>query len=568
MSPPPATPTEEALRAECERLRAELLRVRSEAAEALRARDASLALVHAMLDSAPVGMGYLDHQLRYLHINPVLAAMNGAPPEAHVGRTVREVLGGQADLVEGVLRHVLDSGTPVLDQHVSAPLPGGNEVRHLLTSYFPVKAGEQTLGVGGVVMDITSQKRVEETLRFLAEATTRLSGSLDLRTTLEGVARLLLERLADSCIVDVLAEDGERLERAVVVAREPETQRLLRETLPVPPPPDSGSPMRQVLRTGQAELVGEVSEAWLEAALPGPVPPERVERLRPHSLMLVPLAAHGRTLGVISVMSQSPARRYTARDLAFLEDLAWRAALAVENARLFQRAEQAVATRDEFVAIATHELRTPLSALHLQLAALRKALERGEPLVPERLHPALDTALRQTDRLEQLLTHLFDVARLSTGQLELEREPVDLTALVHGLVARFEEPLAQVHSTALVLAEQPVVARVDRLRVEQVLMNLLSNAMKYAPGQPLEVTVEPVEGEAVVAVRDFGPGIPAAQQARIFERFQRATDAHARSSLGLGLYISRQLARAHGGELTVRSTPGEGACFQLRLPRT
>jgi signal transduction histidine kinase len=368
-------------------------------------------------------------------------------------------------------------------------------------------------------------------------------------------------------VVDVVAEGGQRLERLAMQAREPEVRHALQEALRFPPLPDSDSPLSQPLRTGRSLLVSEVSEAWLERTALNAEHRRLLDVLRPRSAMMVPLVARGRTLGVLSAASQHATRRYDERDLAALEDLAWRAALAADNALLFQRAEGAVAARDEFVAIATHELRTPLSALHLQLTSLHRALQRGAPPPPERLEQSLTTALRQTDRLGGLVTHLFDVSRVSTGQLELEREAVDLSALVHRLVARFEEPLAQARSAAVVEAERPVVARVDRLRVEQVLMNLLSNAMKYAPGQPVELTVEQVGGDAVVAVKDSGPGIPAEQQARIFERFQRASGEHSRSSLGLGLYISRQIARAHGGDLTVESTPGQGARFLLRLPR-
>lgn len=542
-------------------------RLYREEQQALHARDASLALLHAFFDSSPLGMGSLDRELRYVNVNPVLAAMNGAPREAHPGRTPREILGpGSGPLVD-LLRRVLETGEPALGLTFSGSPPGDPSPRHYVASYFPVKVGEAVEGLGAVVADITDQKRVEEALRFLAEASARLSGSLDLGTTLESVARLVVERLADYCLVDLFSEDGQRLERLAAQAREPEVRRALQDSLRFPPPPESDSPLSQPLRTGRPELVGEVSEEWLERTAVSAEHRQLLEVLRPRSVMVVPLVARGRTLGVLSAVSQHATRRYNERDLAALEDLAWRAALATDNARLFQRAEGAVAARDEFVAIATHELRTPLSALHLQLTSLHRALERGPPPTPERLAQSLTTALRQTDRLGRLVAHLFDVSRVSTGQLELEREPVDLSALVHRLVARFEEPLAQARSAAVVDAEQPVVASVDRLRVEQVLMNLLSNAMKYAPGQPVELTVEAAGPDAVVAVKDSGPGIAPEQQARIFERFQRASGEHTRSSLGLGLYISRQLARAHGGDLTVESTPGEGARFLLRLPR-
>ncbi|XXF77696.1 PAS domain-containing protein [Myxococcaceae bacterium GXIMD 01537] len=541
-------------------------RLYREQQEALAALAGSRSLMESFIDSAPLGMAYLDRELRYVRVNPVLARLNGAPPEAHLGRTVREVLGPWADDSERQLRSVLETGEPVLDHILKMSASAGVDAGQYLVSYFPVREGWAVTGVGGVVADITEQKRVEENLRFLAEATTRMSDSLELRPTMENIASVLVGRVADYCLVDVLAEDGAHLVRMAAEAIDPDTRRSIQQTLRFSAPPDSESPIRRVLRLRRSELVADVNEAWLEQAIAAPEHRRVLQKLGSRSMMMVPLLARGQALGVITVVSQNPARRYTAKDLAFLEDLAWRAALAADNARLFERAEQAVAARDEFVAIATHELRTPLSALHLRLGALMRNLERGAPPDEKQLRRALEMSLRQTTRLEGLLTHLFDVSRISADRLELEREEVDLTRLVRNLVVRLEDALAQANTPAVVHAEAPVVASVDRLRVEQVVSNLLSNAMKYAPGQPIELTVAREGGDAFITVKDAGPGIAPDMQARIFERYQRASGEHVRGSLGLGLYISRQIARAHGGDLTVESTPGKGARFVLRLP--
>jgi PAS domain S-box-containing protein len=535
---------------------------------ALRARDTSLALLEAFLAASPVGMCFLDRELRYVHVNPVLAAINGKPQEAHLGHPLREVLPEleEAEHVESLLREVMETGVPKLRRERVVPARPGIPPRPVQSSFFPVKRDGETLGVGAIIMDVTEQKRVEERLRFLAEATTRLSSSLDLHTTLESTAQVVAEHMADFCLVDVRLEEGQGLERMAAVARRPGTQPHLEEVLRLSPPTLADSPIWRVLESGHATLVSEVTEELVERASVDEQHRTALELLRPRSVMMVPLIARGRTLGVLSVVSQEPSRRYTERDLELLEDLAGRAALAVDNARLFQRAEQAVKARDEFVAIATHELRTPLSALSLQLLALQRAVDAGKPPSPEKLKFSLVTAQRQTERLEQLVNHLLDVSRISTGRLELEREEVDLSALVHWVATRFADKLAAAGMVAEVHAAAPVVARVDRLRVEQVVMNLLSNAMKYAPGLPVELNVEREGESAVLSVRDHGPGIPPEEQARIFERYQRASGRHSRESLGLGLYVARQIARAHAGELTVESTPGQGCRFILRLP--
>lgn len=544
-------------------------RLYREAQGALRARDTSLALLEAFLAASPVGMGFVDRELRYVHVNPVLADINGRPREEHLGRRVREVLPelDEARHVEALLRGVMERGEPTLNLEATVPGRPGQAPRPVRSSFFPVTVEGETLGTGVVVMDTTEQKRVEEALRFLADVTTRLSTSLDVRTTLESTARLVAERMADFCLVDVRAEGNQHLERVAAVARRPGTQPKLEEQLLAAPPSAVDSPVWRVLQSGQPMLVSNVSEEVMEqSASIDRAHREALELLRPRSVMMVPLIARERSLGVLTLVSQDPARLYTERDLAFMEDLAWRAALAVDNARLFQQAEQAVTARDDFVAIATHELRTPLSALSLQLTSLERAVDSGRAPTEERLRQSLRTARRQTERLEQLVNHLLDVSRISTGHLVLEPEEVDLALVVRRLVARFEEKLAEAGCTPVVRADTPVMAKVDRLRVEQVLMNLLSNAMKYAPGQPVELSVAREQEGVLLEVRDHGPGISPEAQARVFERYQRASGKHSRESLGLGLYVSRQIARAHGGELSVESTPGQGARFLLRLP--
>lgn len=547
-------------------LAVESARLYREAKVALRERDASAAMLESFFAASPVGMGFVDQDLRYVRLNKVIAANNGIPLEQHLGHTPRELMGEAGIPIQDLLRRVLTSEVAVVDDPVE--YVAGPEPRTFLATYFPVRTRRELLGVGGVVREITDQRRMEDHLRFLTDATTRLATSLDWRTTVRNVAELVVAQLADYCLVDMLGEDGEHLERVERRARGDALQVQLEKSMRFAPPPGSNTLLRQVLVTGRSVLVTEVDEAAMRAFALDEEHRDILEKLMPRSVMVVPLVARGRTLGIVSAATCSPTRRFNTRDLSQLEDLAWRAALAVDNARLYRQAEQAVAARDEFVAVATHELRTPLSALHLQLSSLQRTLDKVPMEESERLGQGLAGALRQADRLTRLVAHLFDVARLGTGQMSLELGAVELSALVHALVARMEDALATAGCVAVVHADAPVVARADRPRVEQVLMNLLTNAMKYAPGLPVELYVERDGDLAVIAVRDWGPGIPPEARERIFERFTRATGAHARASLGLGLYISRQLARAHGGELSVEPTmeEGPGSRFVLRLP--
>ncbi|MFN7135517.1 MAG: sensor histidine kinase, partial [Myxococcales bacterium] len=260
------------------------------------------------------------------------------------------------------------------------------------------------------------------------------------------------------------------------------------------------------------------------------------------------------------------AQPFVADDLTLAEDLARRAAVAVDNARLFNDAREAVHARDEFLSIASHELRTPLTALQLHLQGLLRKLAAAED-APPWVEGKLRTAQRQTERLSGLVDSLLDVARISTGRMKLQPEAFHLVEAVNEVQSRFAEQLARAGCELKVQVEGDAAGHWDRLRIEQVITNLLSNAVKYAPGKPIEVTVGGSGDWVTVTVTDHGMGIPSDAVPRIFDRFERAVSSRSYGGLGLGLYISRQIVEAHGGSIDVRTGEGEGTTFVVRLPR-
>jgi PAS domain S-box-containing protein len=244
-----------------------------------------------------------------------------------------------------------------------------------------------------------------------------------------------------------------------------------------------------------------------------------------------------------------------------------RVRLAHEQAARVE-AEAALRARDEFLSIASHELRTPLTPLQLQVQLLVHSLRTGglTSLPPERLGAILESAERQTKRFALLIDQLLDLSRIAAGRFPLELEEVDLAEAVRSVVARFESEFARSGSSLTLALDGPVVGRWDRLRLEQVVTNLLSNAIKYGAGEPIELRVEG-EGEMVrLVVRDQGIGIAAEDQARIFERFERAASERHYAGLGMGLYITRQILEAHGGSVRVASAPGAGSTFTVEVP--
>jgi PAS domain S-box-containing protein len=239
-----------------------------------------------------------------------------------------------------------------------------------------------------------------------------------------------------------------------------------------------------------------------------------------------------------------------------------------EQKRVEQALREAVRTRDEFLSIASHELKTPITSLKMQLQLTRRKLKPesqvGLPL--DKLVKVLEISTRQVDRLTSLVEDLLDVSRIQAGKLDFRFETVDLSSLVHEVVERLGDQLSEVGCPVEVLAAESVLVECDRFRVEQIVVNLLSNAMKYGAGRPIQVSVESPHPMARISVRDFGIGIDKDKHELIFERFARAVPSRNISGLGLGLYIVKQILDAHHGKVRVESEPGRGSVFVVELP--
>jgi signal transduction histidine kinase len=247
-------------------------------------------------------------------------------------------------------------------------------------------------------------------------------------------------------------------------------------------------------------------------------------------------------------------------------------AVTAERGELFRReqaarreAERAVQVRDDFLAVAAHELATPLTPLQLELETLQRSLDGANlgPVVQRRL----DRASRQTKRLARLTERLLDVSRLANGNVTLEPTDFDFAEMVGETVEEFRGEANRAGSELTLNTTSPVVGRWDRLRASQIVANLLSNAVKYGRGQPIELELRGSADEVVLTVRDHGAGIEPAALPKIFDRFERASPERRRGGLGLGLYVAREIAQAHGGRILVESRPDSGSTFTVTLPR-
>ncbi|NOK13476.1 sensor histidine kinase [Corallococcus exercitus] len=422
----------------------------------------------------------------------------------------------------------------------------------------------------GTCIDIQAQALGEERAAFLARASELFSSSLDAGATLASLANLSVGKLADWCIVDVLHPDG-HFERVQVVTEDPALTSLVAAVQRLPPMPRERPvyPPAVALATGRSTVVPEVTDALMQAVAQDENHLAAMRTVGIRSLLTVPLLARGHILGALTFLVTTSGRRYGDEDLQFAQELANLAALAVDNARLLQGARDAIRLRDEFLSVASHELKTPLTPLSLKLQALSRAVKAhpDSPLAPV-IEAHVETGHRQVRRLTELMNDLLDVSRISAGTFRLQREDVDVAEVVREAAARFAPRFAVEHCDFRVDAPEPVHGSFDRSRLAQVLDHLLDNALKYGAGTPVSVGLV-VDGSRVrITVRDGGIGISKEQRPRLFERYGRAVSERHYGGLGLGLYLTRTIVEAEGGSVSVDSRLGEGATFEVELPLT
>ena len=406
----------------------------------------------------------------------------------------------------------------------------------------------------GSMTDVSERTRQEETQRFLARAGAVLNESLDSEATLARLAGLAVPALADCCLVD-LARDGGGLRRVARAHADPARERALRET-------EGGEPdpvVLGVIRSGQHVLVPHAEAA----AGAGDGPAAAPDGLALRSWMVLPLSAHGRVLGAITLGSAGSGRRFGPADLLAAESLARRAALAIEHARLYADAQDAIRAREEILGLISHDLRNPLNAIQLTANLL---LDRAEDRRADNVR-ALEIIRRAAGQMNAMVQDLLDVSSLDAGRLALDRARHPPAALL-AESRQVLEPIAAQKSVALECrAEEGLPPlSVDAPRLLRVIANLVGNAIKFTPeGGTVTLSAAADAGGVRFTVADTGPGIPPEQLPHVFERYWQARPGDRRGS-GLGLDIARGIVEAHGGRITAESEPGGGAVFRFTLP--
>jgi PAS domain S-box-containing protein len=425
--------------------------------------------------------------------------------------------------------------------------------------------GEPTRMVG-VGLDITDRKKSEQDARFLADASAALAGLVDYESTLQVVARLAVPHYADWCSIDML-DDAGMLRRVAVAHIDPAKVQLAHE-LHRRFPPDSNAPNGawQVLRSGKSELTPEITDALLVSRVKDKELLEIIRELGLRSAMTVPLSVRGKVLGVISFISAESGRRYNFTDLATAEDLAHRAAVAVENGQLYAALKHADRRKDEFLATLAHELRNPLAPIRSGLEVLKLSGE-DHSLAAE----TQSMMQKQLEHMVRLIDDLLEVSRITRGKFHLRKERVDLQSVIHSAVEATRPLIGEAgHRLTTSVPQEPIFLNADPTRLSQVLSNLLGNAAKYTDrGGDIWLSVERRGGDVAVIIRDTGIGIPREHLASVFEMFSQVDSALERSKggLGIGLSLVRALVEMHGGTVEARSEGlGTGSEFIVRLP--
>lgn len=386
----------------------------------------------------------------------------------------------------------------------------------------PQRREGQIMGRVWSFRDVTVRERLLRHATFLADAT-RLLGSLDVEQALESVARLSIPVLGDGCAVDLMNAGGPR--RLLAISRDPRRPMA--------------TELRRALAKGHATIF----------------------RLGAQWYMSVPLTHKDQLVGAFT-FAAAPNREYAEADLELAEELARRTSLALSNARLYQGAQDALRARDEFLAIAAHEIRGPITAIHLAAQTLQsgKLDAAGQAI-------ALGTIEREDRRLGRFVTELLDLGRLRGGLLQFTFEPVDLAEIVRDTVSGMGAEIAKSGSSVSVATSGSVWGEWDHTRVEQIVSNLLSNAIKFGLGRPIAIEVAETEKTATLTVTDHGMGIPLPMRSRIFQPFERGVSVRNYGGLGLGLYIVKSIVDAFGGRINLESEEQRGTRISIELPK-
>lgn len=517
------------------------------------------------VENATIGLHWVGPDGTILWANQAELNLLGYSKQEYIGRPISDFHADQPVIDDILCR--LTSGEQLINYEARLRAKDGS-IKHVVIDSSVYFENGKFKHTRCFTRDITEQKRHQETNEFFASVSLILSLSIDLETTLKKIASLAVSKLGDWCVIDLVGKGGPY--QATVAHPDPKILKLAQEfRQKYPPVWDAPFGAPNVIRTGKAELYSDITPEQLLRSARDEEHLKILLGLGMRSAMVLPIVARGKTIGALTLVSTQESRRYTEAELSVAKELGQRAGFAIENSILYQEAKAAIRIRDEFLSIASHELKTPITSLKLQLQLTKRKFKLGDGFIPkpQEVERVIDVSTVQVNRLEKLIEDLLDVSRIASGKLALELEQVDLVEIVNETLFHHKEYLDHSGCQIEFKPEKPLLICCDRSKMVQVISNLLTNAAKYGAGKPVHILVEQTpDSSARLVVQDFGMGIPKDKQEKIFDRFERAIGHTNISGLGLGLFITREIVNAHKGTIRVESEPGHGSIFTVEIP--
>lgn len=402
--------------------------------------------------------------------------------------------------------------------------------------------------------------RIQERESFVSNAISSLSLTLDYQETLNRLVSIVVPSLGDWSTLSVIDGDGV-FKRVTSVHRDPKLQSLLNEFVERYPPNHKDIELRKAMDFGEASLLKEVNVELLKLRSSDERRLEICQELGIASSVVIPIKSRNKISGVLSIVRGPERKPFDELDLMVAEELGRRAGIVLENSLLFKSTQIAVRARDEFLSIASHELKTPITALKMQLQMLQRTNGEDKSFKP------LGNAVKQIDRLTVLVDDLLNVSKIESGKMSYLFQSLMIGDLVTEVIDILRTQFNAAGVDLVLNIHDNAEIDGDRYRLEQVFVNLLNNALKYGEAKTVSVNVFLSDESVVVSFTDQGKGIPAEFHKRVFDKFERGRQDSTISGLGLGLFISNEIVMAHGGHIELKSHPGEGAEFKIILPR-
>jgi PAS domain S-box-containing protein len=552
--------------------------------EAQHQANRSLSLLRATLESTADGILVVDVSGKILSFNQKMSDMWGISADIFASgddeRAINAALAKLSHPEDFMAKVVELYSNPDLASYDVLELKDGRIFERYSQ---PQRIDDVAVGRVWSFRDVTARRRAEEQGRalereqaaraeaensqkrtaLLAEASRVLSTSFDYQTTLAALVRLAVPTLADYCALDILEGENEfkRIGEAHV---DPTKSSLIRQVGTFPRSALTAQhPLIRVMTTGYPVLEADITPAFIRASFAEPSQRQMVEALGPRSFICVPLVSSGKILGALTLVTSGSGRRYDEADLSLAADMARRAAIVVEHARLFHEAQQATKARDDVLAVVAHDLRNPLNTVTMAIGLMLE----NTPVERTQERRQVEIVRRAADRMNRMIQDLLDVKRIESGRLAIDAQAEEVDVIINDMIEMLR-PLAVGSSIVLESSVPeglpPVLA--DSARIQQVLSNLVGNAVKFTPRDGrITVCAEQVGGEIRFAVIDTGPGIPPEQVPHIFGQFWQASSSD-RRGIGLGLAIAKGIVEAHKGTIWVESHVGLGSTFYFTLP--